>query len=70
MAVYNPFDFFLSRARTSSVQYEPVVAEELAPYARAATPLVAAYLRRSTARRSHHRFPVALNQQVSATCAT
>ena len=49
MAVYNPFDFFLEpSAERFPFRYEPLVAQELAPYlvAEPATPLVQAYLDR------------------------
>ena len=49
MAVYNPFDFFLEpSAELFPFRYEPLVAQELAPYlvAEPATPLVQAYLDR------------------------
>jgi uncharacterized protein (DUF2126 family) len=47
MAVYNPFDFFLEPgAENFPFKYEPLVAQELAPYLAAdpATPLFKAYL--------------------------
>ncbi len=49
MAVYNPFDFFLEpSAEKFPFSYEPVVAQELAPYraAEPAGPLLQAYLER------------------------
>ena len=49
MAVYNPFDFFLEpSAEHFPFRYEPMVAQELAPYlvADPATPLVQSYLDR------------------------
>ena len=47
MAVYNPFDFFLEpSAENFPFKYEPLVAQELAPYLaiEPATPLLEAYL--------------------------
>jgi uncharacterized protein (DUF2126 family)/transglutaminase-like putative cysteine protease len=47
MAVYNPFDFFLEpSAETFPFRYEPLLAQELAPYlaAEPLTPLLRAYL--------------------------
>src|SRR4051812_15925919 len=49
MAVYTPFDFFLEpSAEKFPFKYEPLVAQELAPYlaAEPATPLLEKYLRR------------------------
>src|SRR5438105_5511410 len=49
MAVYNPFDFFLEpSAENFPFKYEPLVAQELAPYlaVEPITPLLQAYLRK------------------------
>src|SRR2546423_3396854 len=49
MAVYNPFDFFLEpSAEKFPFRYEPLVAQELAPYLAKdpATPLFESYLRK------------------------
>src|SRR3569832_1105484 len=66
MAVFNPFDFFLEpSAETFPFAYEPLVAQELAPYLAAdpATPLVAQYLRKiDSTRKPTIDFLVAVNQ--------
>src|SRR5512133_2353766 len=70
MAVYNPFDFFLEpSAEQFPFRYEPLVAQELAPYlaTEPATPLVQAYLDRIERQpRPTIDFLVALNQRVQA----
>ena len=68
MAVYNPFDFFLEpEAENFPFAYEPLVAQELAPYlaTEPLTPRLQAYLERVD--RSERRtidFLVAINQQL------
>ncbi|HSV84049.1 MAG TPA: transglutaminase family protein [Ramlibacter sp.] len=68
MAVYNPFDFFLEpSAEKFPFEYEPMVAQELAPYlaCEPLTPRVKSYLEKID--RSPRRtidFLVALNQQL------
>lgn len=68
MAVYNPFDFFLEpKAEKFPFEYEPLVAQELAPYLalEPLTPLVKAYLEKID--RSPRRtidFLVDVNQQL------
>ncbi|MCG2593844.1 transglutaminase family protein [Ramlibacter sp. XY19] len=68
MAVYNPFDFFLEpSAEKFPFEYEPVVAQELAPYlaTEPLTPLVKAYLEKIDRKpRATIDFLVALNQQL------
>ncbi|NML46327.1 transglutaminase family protein [Ramlibacter sp. G-1-2-2] len=68
MAVYNPFDFFLEpKAEKFPFEYEPLVAQELAPYlaAEPLTPRVKAYLEKIDRRpRATIDFLVALNQQL------
>ncbi|MDB5752760.1 MAG: hypothetical protein JWP65_3181, partial [Ramlibacter sp.] len=68
MAVYNPFDFFLEpSADNFPFQYEPGVAQELAPYLapEPMTPLVQAYLDKiDRTPRPTIDFLVALNQRV------
>ena len=68
MAVYNPFDFFLEPgAETFPFKYEPLLAQELAPYlaAEPATPRVADYLRKiDRTPRATIDFLVALNQML------
>lgn len=68
MAVYNPFDFFLEpSAEKFPFEYEPQVAEELAPYlaCEPLTPRVKAYLEKIDRRkRATIDFLVDLNQQV------
>jgi len=68
MAVYNPFDFFLEpKAEKFPFEYEPLVAQELAPYLalEPITPRVKAYLEKidRTPGRTID-FLVALNQQL------
>lgn len=68
MAVYNPFDFFLEPAAENfPFKYEPMVAQELAPYLAAdpATPLVKAYLDKIDRKKQRTiDFLVGINQQV------
>ena len=68
MAVYNPFDFFLEpSADKFPFKYEPMVAQELAPYlaCEPLTPRVAAYLEKiDRTPRATIDFLVALNQQL------
>lgn len=68
MAVYNPFDFFLEpSADKFPFEYEPMVAQELAPYlaVEPLTPLVKAYLEKiDRTPRATIDFLVALNQQL------
>lgn len=68
MAVYNPFDFFLEpSAENFPFKYEPMVAQELAPYLAAdpATPLVKAYLDKIDRKKQRTiDFLVGINQQV------
>ncbi|GAC1533269.1 MAG: transglutaminase family protein [Ramlibacter sp.] len=68
MAVYNPFDFFLEPSADSfPFRYEPLLAQELAPYLvpDPATPLVKAYLQRIERKpQPTIDFLVALNQRV------
>jgi uncharacterized protein (DUF2126 family) len=68
MAVYNPFDFFLEpSADKFPFEYEPMVAQELAPYlaCEPLTPRVQQYLQKiDRTRRPTIDFLVALNQQV------
>jgi transglutaminase-like putative cysteine protease len=68
MAVYNPFDFFLEpSAEQFPFRYEPLLAQELAPYLHAepAGPLVQEYLERIDRKpRPTVDFLVQLNQQV------
>jgi uncharacterized protein (DUF2126 family) len=68
MAVYNPFDFFLEpSAEKFPFQYEPLLAQELAPYlaAEPATPRVKAYLDKiDRSPRATIDFLVAVNQQL------
>ncbi|MBA2963719.1 MULTISPECIES: DUF2126 domain-containing protein [Ramlibacter] len=68
MAVYNPFDFFLEpSAETFPFQYEPAVAQELAPYlaCEPVTPLLRAYIDKVDRQpRRITDFLVSLNQQV------
>ncbi|HZY20668.1 MAG TPA: transglutaminase family protein [Ramlibacter sp.] len=68
MAVYNPFDFFLEpSAEKFPFRYEPLVAQELAPYlaCEPVTPLLRSYLDRvDRTSRPTIDFLVALNQQV------
>ncbi|MDB5859826.1 MAG: hypothetical protein JWQ76_3515 [Ramlibacter sp.] len=68
MAVYNPFDFFLEpSADKFPFEYEPVVAQELAPYLvpEPLTPLVKAYLEKiDRTPPTTIDFLVALNQQL------
>src|SRR4051812_17018328 len=70
MAVYNPFDFFLEpSAENFPFKYEPVVAEELAPYLATdpVTPLLEAYLAKIDRKeRRTIDFLVAINQQVQS----
>ena len=68
MAVYNPFDFFLApSAEKFPFEYEPQVAEELAPYLalEPLTPLVKAYLEKiDRTPRPTVNFLVEVNQQL------
>src|SRR5678816_762993 len=68
MAVYNPFDFFLEPgADKFPFEYEPLVAQELAPYlaCEPLTPRLKAYLDKvDRTPRATIDFLVALNQQV------
>jgi uncharacterized protein (DUF2126 family)/transglutaminase-like putative cysteine protease len=68
MAVYNPFDFFLEPgAEKFPFEYEPLVAQELAPYlaVEPLTPRVKAYLEKIDRKpRSTIDFLVELNQQL------
>ncbi|HVZ45842.1 MAG TPA: transglutaminase family protein [Ramlibacter sp.] len=68
MAVYNPFDFFLEpKAEKFPFEYEPLVAQELAPYLalEPLTPLVKAYLEKvDRAPRATIDFLVDLNQRL------
>ncbi|MGZ5182439.1 MAG: transglutaminase family protein, partial [Ramlibacter sp.] len=68
MAVFNPFDFFLEpSAERFPFRYEPLVAQELAPYlaCEPVTPLLQAYLDRvDRTPRPTIDFLVALNQRV------
>lgn len=68
MAVYNPFDFFLEpSADKFPFEYEPTVAQELAPYlaVEPITPLVKAYLEKIDRKpRATIDFLVGLNQQL------
>ncbi|MBE7940584.1 MULTISPECIES: transglutaminase family protein [Ramlibacter] len=68
MAVYNPFDFFLEpAAERFPFRYEPLLAQELAPYlaAEPLTPRLAAYLDRVDRREKPTiDFLVAINQQL------
>lgn len=68
MAVYNPFDFFLEpSAEKFPFEYEPQVAEELAPYlaVEPLTPLVKAYLEKiDRTLRPTVNFLVEVNQQL------
>ncbi len=69
MAVYNPFDFFLEpSAEKFPFTYEPLLAQELAPYLAAAplTPLLKAYLDKVDRReRRTIDFLVELNMQLN-----
>ncbi len=68
MAVYNPFDFFLEpKAEKFPFEYEPLVAQELAPYlaVEPLTPLVKAYLEKiDRTTKPTIDFLVAVNQQL------
>lgn len=68
MAVYNPFDFFLEPgAENYPFKYEPLLAQELAPYLAADTPserLEACLARISREKRRTIDFLVAVNQMV------
>jgi uncharacterized protein (DUF2126 family)/transglutaminase-like putative cysteine protease len=68
MAVYNPFDFFLEpKAENFPFEYEPEVAQELAPYlvCEPLTPLVKGYLDRTDRKpRRTIDFLVELNQRL------
>jgi uncharacterized protein (DUF2126 family)/transglutaminase-like putative cysteine protease len=69
MAVYNPFDFFLEPAAEEfPFEYEPQVAQELAPYlaAEPLTPLLKAYLAKVDRRKRRTiDFLVDLNRQLN-----
>jgi uncharacterized protein (DUF2126 family)/transglutaminase-like putative cysteine protease len=68
MAVYNPFDFFLEPAAENfPFMYEPLVAQELAPYLATEpnTPLVQAYLEQVNRKRQRTiDFLVGINQKL------
>ncbi|MGZ5196042.1 MAG: transglutaminase family protein, partial [Ramlibacter sp.] len=68
MAVYNPFDFFLEPgAENFPFEYEPLVAQELAPYlaVEPITPLVKAYLEKIDRKKQRTiDFLVGINQQL------
>jgi uncharacterized protein (DUF2126 family) len=68
MAVYNPFDFFLEPgAENFPFEYEPLVAQELAPYLalEPITPLVKAYLEKIDRKKQRTiDFLVGINQQL------
>ena len=68
MAVYNPFDFFLEPgAENFPFEYEPLVAQELAPYlaVEPITPLVKAYLEKVDRKKQRTiDFLVGINQQL------
>ncbi len=68
MAVYNPFDFFLEpSAETFPFKYEPLVAQELAPYLATdpITPLLGAYLEKiDRSPRAIINFLVGINQKL------
>ncbi|MES2635271.1 MAG: transglutaminase family protein [Pseudomonadota bacterium] len=68
MAVYNPFDFFLEpSAEKFPFKYEPLLAQELAPYlaTEPITPMLKGYLERvDRSEKATIDFLVAINQQV------
>jgi uncharacterized protein (DUF2126 family)/transglutaminase-like putative cysteine protease len=70
MAVYNPFDFFLEPgAENFPFEYEPLVAQELAPYlaVEPVTPLVKAYLEKIDRKKQRTiDFLVGINQQLQS----
>jgi uncharacterized protein (DUF2126 family) len=70
MAVYNPFDFFLEPgAENFPFEYEPLVAQELAPYlaVEPITPLVKAYLEKIDRKKQRTiDFLVGINQQLQS----